>query len=633
MTCTWPTVRLGEAIAHRKEFIHIDDLAEYKRCRVQLHTKGIVLRDIVPGATIKTKSQQVCRAGEFLVAEIDAKVGGFGIVPDELDGAIVSSHYFLFTIDESRLNLGFLGYFVRTPTFRDQVAAQGSTNYAAIRPGHVLEYEIPLPPLSEQRRIVAKIDHLAAKIDEAHSLRASAALEMQALAVSSTDRCFQALAQRGTPIVSFEDACDRITVGHVSSMRHAYREQGVPFLRSQNVRPNRFEPEGLCFIAPEFHEANQKSALRPGHIVVVRTGFVGIACVIPRDIEDANCADLVIIHPGQQLNPYYGSHFLNSHSGLSRAAHAAVGSAQKHYNVKAMRKTKMPLPPLDEQRRIVTYLDSFQAQVNRLNALQEKSAAELDALLPAVLDKAFKGELVAPETIRIAASAEAKPAQPAAVAAGPRKHSRGIYFKRGAIAAYIIDRLHHRPEFGRVMFEKCLYMAETYVGVDLEGSYKRAAAGPLDAEYLNKLESLAAKRRWFTKRKSTGTATRYAYRPGRDAADRLAAAAAILGDRRERMDRLLDLMAMQKMDTERAEIVATLFAAWNDLLIAAGARDADPSDPRHPSDDEIIAEVRNCWHAAKQRFTADRLQQALGWMRDQGLVPCGMGPATRAAQP
>lgn len=139
----WPTVRLGGALRHRKEFITIDDLNTYKRPRVQLHAKGIVLRDEVPGALIKTKTQQVCRAGDFLVAEIDAKVGGFGIVPEGINGAIVSSHYFLFVIDESKLDPRFLDYFIRTPAFRDQVEAQGSTNYAAIRPADVLGYEIP----------------------------------------------------------------------------------------------------------------------------------------------------------------------------------------------------------------------------------------------------------------------------------------------------------------------------------------------------------------------------------------------------------------------------------------------------------------------------------------------------------
>jgi type I restriction enzyme S subunit len=133
-----PTVKLGEVLRQRKEFITIDDLTTYKRPRVQLHTQGIVLRDNIPGALIKTKTQQVCQAGEFLVAEIDAKVGGFGIVPTALNGSIVSSHYFLFVIDETKLDRSFLDYFIRTPGFRDQVAAQGSTNYAAIRPSHVL---------------------------------------------------------------------------------------------------------------------------------------------------------------------------------------------------------------------------------------------------------------------------------------------------------------------------------------------------------------------------------------------------------------------------------------------------------------------------------------------------------------
>jgi type I restriction enzyme, S subunit len=100
-------------------------LVSYKRPRVQLHAQGIVQRDEVPGALIKTKAQQVCRAGEFLVAEIDAKVGGFGIVPASLDGSIVSSHYFLFLVDEAKLTLGFLDYFIRTPAFREQGSRTG----------------------------------------------------------------------------------------------------------------------------------------------------------------------------------------------------------------------------------------------------------------------------------------------------------------------------------------------------------------------------------------------------------------------------------------------------------------------------------------------------------------------------
>ena len=85
----------------------------------------------VPGDAIKTKKQQVCRAGEFLVAEIDAKLGGYGIVPDELDGAIVSSHYFLFEVDERPCYEVFRIGIARTANFLEHaVNARGSTNYS-----------------------------------------------------------------------------------------------------------------------------------------------------------------------------------------------------------------------------------------------------------------------------------------------------------------------------------------------------------------------------------------------------------------------------------------------------------------------------------------------------------------------
>ena len=171
MKPNWSVVKLDRVLQHRKEFVTIDDTQSYKRCRVQLHAKGIVPRDTVLGVEVKTKKQQLCRAGEFLVAEIDAKVGGYGIVPDELVGAIVSSHYFLFQVNEKVLNRQFLGYYIQTKDFYEQVKAQGSTNYAAVRPEQVLDYKIPLPPLTEQQRIVARIELFTKKIEQARYLR------------------------------------------------------------------------------------------------------------------------------------------------------------------------------------------------------------------------------------------------------------------------------------------------------------------------------------------------------------------------------------------------------------------------------------------------------------------------------
>ena len=146
-------VTLSKVLKHRKNFIIIDDEKDYKRCRVQLYGNGIVLRDIIKGKELKTKKQQVCKEDDFLIAEIDAKSGGYGIVPKNLEGAIVSGHYFLFEIKKEMLLPEFLSILIKCRDFSKQVKATGSTNYAAIRPYHVSDYIIPLPPFTVQERI------------------------------------------------------------------------------------------------------------------------------------------------------------------------------------------------------------------------------------------------------------------------------------------------------------------------------------------------------------------------------------------------------------------------------------------------------------------------------------------------
>ena len=71
----------------------------------------------------------------------------------------------------------------------------------------------------------------------------------------------------------------------------------------------------------------------------------------------------------------------------------SFGGAQPNISQKMIRETEIPLPPLPEQRRIVAYLDDLQAKINNLKDLQNQTAAELDSLLPSILDRAFNREL------------------------------------------------------------------------------------------------------------------------------------------------------------------------------------------------------------------------------------------------
>jgi type I restriction enzyme S subunit len=396
MKLPWPKVRLGEVLRHRKEFITIDDLTTYKRPRVQLHVQGIVLRDEVPGALIKTKTQQVCRTGEFLVAEIDAKVGGFGIVPESLNGSLVSSHYFLFVIDEAKLDRRFLNFFIRTPAFCEQVAAQGSTNYAAIRPAHVLGYEIPLPPLAEQRRIVARIEALAAQINEARTLRHQGAEEADALRSAGRNRFFlSAVGQFGAS--RLEELSSRTTKGESPEWQgFTYQDTGPLFIRSENVLWGSLDPRNAVHIPHAFHEKLSRSQLRKDDVLINLVGAsIGRACAVPENLGDANVNQAVgVISPiKERLQPDFLVHFLLSPGAQDTIHGGKVETARPNISLGDVRNLEIPTPPPPEQRRIVSELDALQAEVDALKRLQAETAAELDALLPALLDRAFKGKL------------------------------------------------------------------------------------------------------------------------------------------------------------------------------------------------------------------------------------------------
>ena len=394
MSKQWPKVKLGEVLRHRKEFITIDDLTNYKRPRVQLHVQGIVQRDEIPGALIKTKKQQVCRAGEFLVAEIDAKVGGFGIVPESLNGSIVSSHYFLFVIDEAKLNRRFLDFFIRTPTFREQVAAQGSTNYAAIRPAHVLGYKIPLPPLAEQRRVVARIESLAAQIHEARTLRHQAAEEAEALTGSSASGLFLKCAER-QPIEALAEVRGGIQKG-------PHRVPGanpVRYLTVAHVHRNKILTGSPRFFEVSPEELERWRLLRGDVLIIEGNGSadqIGRTALFRGEIENCVHQNHVIrIRPNnQRILPEFLNTFLNSPAGQDAVqGQSRTSSGLRSLSVGRIKFICVPVPPLAEQRRIVAELDTLQAEVDALKRLQAETAAELDALLPSILDRAFKGEL------------------------------------------------------------------------------------------------------------------------------------------------------------------------------------------------------------------------------------------------
>lgn len=202
--------------------------------------------------------------------------------------------------------------------------------------------------------------------------------------------------------VRLEEVCEHVTVGHVGSMANEYVEDGIPFLRSQNILPFQLDLSNTKFITPAFHRKLKKSALRPGDVCIVRTGYPGTACVVPKSLPVANCADLVVIRPSNQIDPWYIASIFNSVWGQGTVSGNLVGVAQQHFNVGAAKAMQIPLPPLPTQRRIASVLSAYDDLIEnntRRIAILEEMARRLyeewfvQFRFPGHEEAEFEGEL------------------------------------------------------------------------------------------------------------------------------------------------------------------------------------------------------------------------------------------------
>lgn len=380
MSEKWPTVELGEVIRQRKEFISLDDTIMYKRPRVKTNAGGIVLRDEIPGSLIKTKKQQVCNANELLVAEIDAKVGGYGIVPPELSGSIVSSHYFLFSIDGQTLLHRFLDWFCKTKIFRDQVNAQGTTNYAAIRPTDVLSYKIPLPPLDEQRRIVSRIETLVGKMEEAQKLREQSIFELDSLCRSMIWTC-----KTGCNIPLRELVRYRETDVDVQKTGN-YKFAGVYcFGRGVFVGQER---TGSEFAYPKL------TRLRAGDFVYPKLmAWEGAFGIVPSECDGCVVSPEFPVFELDQsrIMPEVMDVYFKSPAVWPEIAGISTGTnvRRRRLNPKAFLNHHFPLPDMKTQHQIKRIHSRFVGIKN----LSSSNTKTMEEFIPSLLDKAFKGEL------------------------------------------------------------------------------------------------------------------------------------------------------------------------------------------------------------------------------------------------
>lgn len=445
MSKAWPRMKLGDVI-RRIERSEIPLAGkQYRQIGVKLWGEGAYERESLDGGTTKYTKLFRTEANDIIVNKIWARNGSVALVPQSLDGCFGSGEFPMYLPDHNRLNPRWIHWLTKTRDFwvKCDEKSQGTSGKNRIKPERFLDIEISLPPLSEQRRIVERIDNLSAQINKARNLHVEIAREIGVLWVSivenkllglgekshecndetaesllrsSSNRYSGLMANRfnnahpGSPDI-LKKGPHKLPEGWIwttlgSVVTHLvdcvndtpdFREDNTGYLglKSTNVRPYLLDLTQKWFMSPEdFNTWNRRVQPVEGDILLTREAPMGYACMLPSGLNVCLTQRLILLRPdGLIMLPRLLLHYLNSTIFSSQVCEHCRGLTTPHIRVQDAPKFLLPLPPSKEQHRLVAELDSLQVEMDMLKYLQGESICKLDSFIPAILNNAFGTKL------------------------------------------------------------------------------------------------------------------------------------------------------------------------------------------------------------------------------------------------
>jgi type I restriction enzyme S subunit len=333
--------------------------------------------------------------GDFVYNRLFAWKGSFAVATQDNAGCYVSNEFPCFAVREDRADGRYLWrYFSRSIVWDEALglSAGGTpTSRNRLKQEKLLSMQIPLPPLGEQRRIVARIEELAAKIEEARTLRQKAGEAAGVLPASLLATLMPRNVHNKRLDELLAPDC-RISYGVL--VPGPDTRDGVPFVRVQDLDIRNPPASPSKRISRDIDAEYERTRLKGGEILIGVVGSIGKVGIAPASWIGANIARAVCrIRVGETIDRDYLALILSAMPCQEYFHKATRTLAQPTLNVTQLAQTPIPTPPLPEQRRIVAELDAVHQRVDSLRRQQTETAAALDTLLSSILDRAFQGEL------------------------------------------------------------------------------------------------------------------------------------------------------------------------------------------------------------------------------------------------
>lgn len=508
--------------------------------------------------------------GDIIIADTaeDETVGKATEVLNARNNKLVSGLHtmWLHPINQEKYALGYLGYAFNASIYHNQLLPlmQG-TKVTSVSKSAIKDTYISVPPKSEQTRIATALSNIDSLISELDILiKKKRAIKQGAM---------QQLLTGKKRLKGFSEPWVEKKLGEICDVKRGVRvtREALTTEGQYPVFQNTNYPLGY------FNKYNV-AANTPFVIVGGSAGLVGFSKNNYWAADDCayfdNCEELNLVFL------YYI--LLLRQNEIKRHIRTASVPRLDRKNIEDI---VLSTPLLSEQSAIASVLTSMD---NEISALEAKKA-KYEQIKQGMMQQLLTGKIRLVE-----------------IAVKPNVTSANVHFRRSVLAAEIAERLYEEPTFGHVKMEKMLFLTERLCHIDIGSHYHRDAAGPYDNRALRSIDSQLKKQKWFDV-KRTEKGNRYV--PMQNCGKHKTYFDKYFSAVLPTFDKIIDTFKTQ--NTERCEIVATLYSAWEDLL----------HSNKSFTDADIVNEVLNNWHESKKRISKERWLSAIQWMRENGFAP------------
>lgn len=241
---------------------------------------------------------------------------------------------------------------------------------------------VPFHSPAEQQRIVDNLSAVEQQIEVSKQQLA----ELDSLVKSRFNEVFGPYIDEDKQM-ALSRFCELVTVGIANAATHAYADDGIVMLRNLNVRENQLDDSDLIRIRPDFAAKYGKKALKAGDVLVTRTGYPGIACVVPERYAGCQTFTTLIarLKSNAPITPLFLSHWINSPKGKEFVARMKAGSSQQNFGASSLKLLPVPFPPLVLQQQFAVFVQ----QVDKLRFDVQQQIDKLELLKNSLMQEYF----------------------------------------------------------------------------------------------------------------------------------------------------------------------------------------------------------------------------------------------------